>query len=281
MSLPIGPALWPAFWALGTNIDSVGWPMSGEIDYMENVPASGHLGPTAIRSTIHGGNSDSSCYCGGKGLGKDYTFPAGAPNGPTVTTFHTYGAIWSSNMIQFYVDDPAKVFFVVTASDVPSGLNWDHNHPFFLILNLAVGGTDSWPGPPDNVTPSPAIMTVDYVRAYTSSVVAGPTMTGPAVTVKAGESTTSALNLKSAAGSGRVYLSCTTNAPNSTCSVTSGDALNPHTVDFGLAATGTATITVSKMTNTPGKYSVTVNAFTVSNATGTPDSTATIPLSVE
>jgi beta-glucanase (GH16 family) len=281
MSLPTGPALWPAFWALGTNIDSIGWPMSGEIDYMENVPASGHLGPTAIRSTIHGGNSDSSCYCGGKGLGQDYTFPASDPNGPTVTTFHTYGAIWSANMIQFYVDDPARVFFVLTASDIPSGFTWQYNHPFFQILNLAVGGTDSWPGPPDSSTPSPAVMRVDYVRAYTPSAVAGPSMTAPAISVKAGESATSGLSLKTVAGSGRVYLTCTTDAPQATCNVSSNDALNPHTVDFSHAATARATITVTTTTNTTGNYSVTVNAFTVSNATGAPDSTATIPLRLD
>ncbi len=281
MSLPIGPALWPAFWALGTNIDSVGWPMSGEIDYMENVPASGHLGPTAIRSTIHGGNSDSSCYCGGQGLGKNYTFPASDPNGPNVTTFHTYGAIWSANMIQFYVDDPANVFFVVTASDVPSGLAWEHNHPFFLILNLAVGGTDSWPGPPDGSTPSPAIMTVDYVRVYAPSEIAGPSITGPAISVKAGQSATSALSLKSVVGSGRVYLTCATNAPQARCAVGSNDALNPHTVDFSRAGTGTATITVTTTAESVGNYSITVNTFTVSNATGTPDSTVRIPLGVQ
>jgi beta-glucanase (GH16 family) len=286
MSLPVGPALWPAFWALGTNIDSVGWPMSGEIDYMENVPASGHLGPRAIRSTIHGGNSDSSCYCGGNGLGKDYRFSAGDRKGPTVTTFHTYGGIWSTNMLQFYVDDPANIFFVITASDVPSGLNWDHNHPFFLLLNLAVGGTDSWPGPPDSSTPSPAVMAVDYVRAYTPSVVAGPKMTGPAIHVAAGKSGTSTLSLKSAAGSGRVYLTCTTNAAQAACVVSSTDALNPHTVDFSWVATATATVTVTTTGNTspvgaPGSYFVTVNAFTVSNTTGSPDSTATIPLHIK
>lgn len=250
MSLPIGAGLWPAFWALGTNIGSVGWPMSGEIDYMENVPASGNLGPTEIRSTIHGGNSASSCYCGGNGIGQSYTFPATDPNGTTVTTFHTYGAIWSANMIQFYVDGPSNVFFVVTASDIPAGFTWEYNHPFFLLLNLAVGGTGSWPGPPDSSTPSPAVMQVDYVRVYTASAVAGPSMTAPALNVSAGQSGTSSLSLNSTAGSGRVYLSCTTNAPKATCSVASNDALNPHTVDFSQSATATATVTVTTTANT-------------------------------
>jgi beta-glucanase (GH16 family) len=293
--LPVGPALWPAFWALGTNIDAIGWPMSGEIDYMENVPASGHLGPNTIRSTIHGGNSDSICYCGGNGIGKNYIFPANNPDGATVTTFHTYGAIWSANMIQFYVDDPASVFFVVTASDIPSGFTWQYNHPFFLILNLAVGGTRSWPGPPDGSTPSPAVMQVDYVRAYIPSSVAGPTMTAPAISVPAGQPGTSNLSLSSVSGSGRVYLTCTTDAPNASCAVTSNDPLNPHTVDFGRSAGGTATITVTTVANptaretsgahnrTPaGNYRATVSAFTVSNnSEGHPDSNISIPLNIE
>jgi beta-glucanase (GH16 family) len=352
MSLPVGAGLWPAYWALGTNIDSVGWPATGEIDFMENVPASGGLGPKAIASTLHGGVSSTNCYCGGNGLSKHFTFP----NAEDVTTFHAYGAIWSTNMVQFYVDDPTNIFFVQTASDVPSGLTWDFNHPFFVLLNLAVGGTGSFPGPPDSGTPSPATMLVDYVRAYTPSAVAGPTMNGPAITVTAGQTGTSAVSLSSVAGSGRVYLTCTTTAPKANCSVNSGDALNAYTVDFSHSATGSAMVSVTTTANTAasifptagswllplfllgtatlafivcaghprrpgyrlrpqlatagliftaallascggsgsgtsggtppdngtpsGTYSVTVSAYTVSNSSGTPDSTGTISLTV-
>ena len=76
MMLPVGPGIWPAFWALGTNISTVGWPTCGEIDYMENVPAQGGLGPTKISSTLHG-----SGYSGDKGLPKKYTFPNGDVTG--------------------------------------------------------------------------------------------------------------------------------------------------------------------------------------------------------
>lgn len=357
MSLPIGAGLWPAYWALGNNISSVGWPTSGEIDFMENVPASGNLGPTKIQSTLHGGNSSSDCYCGSNGLGLPYTFP----NNSDVTTFHSYGAIWSTNMVQFYVDDPTNIFFVRTASDLPSGMTWDFNHPFYLLLNLAVGGTGSWPGPPDSSTPSPAVMTVDYVRYYTPSAVAGPAMTGSAISVKAGSPANSTVNLTSTSGSGRAYLSCTTSAPKATCAINSGDALNQYTVDFSQSSTGTATVNVTTTSNAaaslspnsdsnkhiflastfsalgfvlvsivivptkwgrnlrncfggaglmlalvmnpgcgggsgststagggggtstgtaPGNYTVTVNAYTVSNATGNPDTTASIALTV-
>ena len=244
MMLPVGPGIWPAYWALGNNISSVGWPTSGEIDFMENVPSSGGLGPTAIRSTIHGGNSSSSCYCGANGIGAPYTFPSNDPNGTDVTSFHAYGAIWSPNMIQFYVDNPTNIFFVVTASDIPSTQQWDFNHPFFLLLNLAVGGTGSWPGPPDTSTPNPAVMTVDYVRWYQPSPLAGPTMTASPITLAAGAGS-STVSLTSTNGTGRVYLSCTTTAPNASCSIKSPDPLNPNTVDFSNTAGGTATVSVT------------------------------------
>jgi beta-glucanase (GH16 family) len=342
MQLPIGPGLWPAFWALGTDITTVGWPTSGETDYMENVPASSGLGPTEIRSTIHGPG-----YSGGNGLGQSYTLPNG---GQVNTAFHTYGAIWSPNMIQFYVDDPTKVFFVRTASDIPAGTQWPFNANFFLLLNLAVGGTGSWPGPPDNTTPNPAVMLVDYVHAYTPSSVAGPTMSGTSINLTAGQAGQSTVILNSTAGSGRVYLSCTTTAPKATCSVASSDSLNPYTVDFSNSATGSATVSVTTTANTagllgvpksdfkvatalaatlfifglvlaprgsirrfrqriagagllcvlmvfpncggtsggggvgggttPGSYNITVNAYTVSNTSGNPDSTANISLKV-
>lgn len=250
MSLPLGPGLWPAFWALGANITTVGWPASGEIDYMENVPLSSGLGPSTISSTLHGGYGPSDCYCGGNGLGQRYTFPATDPNGPDVTSFHTYGAIWSPNMVQFYVDDPTNVFFVRTAADVPSGFTWDYNHPFFLLLNLAVGGTGSWPGPPDNTTPNPAVMTVDYVRVYTASQVPPPTMTAPSISITAGSTGSSIVSLNSTSGTGRVYLSCSTNAPKATCTVNTTDSLDQYTVDLSSASSATATISVSTTANT-------------------------------
>lgn len=362
IALPIGPGIWPAYWALGNNISSVGWPVSGEIDFMENVPAFGNLGPNTIKSTLHGGNSSSNCYCGGNGLGQSYTFPSNDVNGTDVTTFHTYGAIWSANMVQFYVDDPTNIFLVRTASDVPAGMSWDFNHPFYALLNLAIGGTGSWPGPPDNTTPSPAVMTVDYVRWYQPAAITGPSMSGTAVTTNAGVAASSSISLNSSIGSGRVYLTCTTTAPKATCAINSTDPLNPYTVDFSTSASASATANVTTTSDsaavfepnrelnkrailagsfevfgfflvsmvllprkwgrrlqqglggaglmlvlflhpgcgggssssttggggsgggngtTPGNYTVTVNAYTVSNSSGNPDSTTSpIPLTV-
>jgi beta-glucanase (GH16 family) len=246
MKLPIGAGLWPAFWALGTNIGTVGWPNCGEQDYMENIPASAGQGPTIISSTLHG-----PTYSGGNGLGKRFTFP----NGEQVdTAYHTYGAIWSPSMVQFYVDDPSHVFFVRTASDVPGGASqWAFNHPFFLLLNLAVGGTGSWPGPPDNTTPNPAVMLVDYVRQYTATPVTSPSLGNPApIMVKAGATSgnTSTVHLTSADDIGRVYLSCATNAPNASCTVVTADALDVYTVDFSQSLTANATVTITTAPNT-------------------------------
>ncbi len=154
--LPAAAGLWPAFWLLGVSTE--GWPSCGEIDVMENVPGNvpGGLGPNAVKSTIHGPG-----YSGVDGLGKTREFPGG---GRVDDEFHVYGTIWSPGKVQFYVDDWTKPFLTLTPRDVPKGRLWVYEHPFFVILNLAVGG--SWPRDPDATTPNPAKMYVDYVRAY-------------------------------------------------------------------------------------------------------------------
>ena len=244
MQLPTGPGLWPAFWALGTDISSTNWPACGETDYMENVPASGGLGPGIIKSTIHGPG-----YSGSNGLGQTYSFP----NGGQVSDFHTYGGIWSANMVQFYVDDPSNIFFIRTAADIPQGDAWPFNASFFLLLNLAVGGTGSWPGPPDSTTPSPALMRVNYVRAYTASNVAPPTMTGVSpIVVKAGATTgnSSTLHPSLTTGTGYVYFSCSTTAPKASCAISTTDPLNTYVVNSSAAAPESVTVSVSTAANT-------------------------------
>jgi beta-glucanase (GH16 family) len=244
MKLPVGAGLWPAFWMLGSNISTVGWPASGEIDFMENVPASANppLGPTAIRSTIH-----VPGYSGGNGLGQNFTFPNG---GRVDTDYHLYGAIWSPYMIQFYVDDPANPFFIRTESDLPSSTPWVFNNRFFFLLNLAVGG--SWPGPPDATTPNPAQVLVDYVRVYQPSTIAGPTISASPMTVNAGNSAGTTVNLTSTAATGRVYLICSGAPQNATCS------LDPFIINFSNSSSQTTTLTVTTTARRPGLRSFSV-----------------------
>jgi beta-glucanase (GH16 family) len=154
MKLVPGAGFWPAFWMLGSNIGSVGWPTCGEQDIMEWVP---HYTPTTTSSTIHGPG-----YSGANGIGSRFTFP----NGGRIddAAYHTYGVIWSQDKMEFYRDDWTKPFFTVTSSNIPAGTQWVFNHPFFLLLNFAIGG--GFPGPPDASSPSPADVLVDYVRVY-------------------------------------------------------------------------------------------------------------------
>jgi len=244
MMLPVGAGIWPAFWALGANVDGnhfgnavSPWPDCGEMDYMENVPERGGLGVHRFRSTLH-----QKVATGLFSRGQTYAFPDG-----DVTAYHVYGAVWSPNMVQFYLDDPAKVFFVHTAAGIPPDGTFAFNHSFFLLLNLAIGGDGSWPGPTDASTPNPAVMTVDYVRLYRPSVVPAPQFSSPAaIVVKAGATTgnRTALSVREPAGSGRVFLSCSTDAPEAACAVMTTDALNSSTLDFSASSVGTATVTV-------------------------------------
>jgi beta-glucanase (GH16 family) len=233
IKLPSATGLWPAFWMLGTNVGTVGWPASGEIDIMENV-LTAPLGANKIASTIHGPG-----YSGGNGISKQYAFPN---NGRVDDGYHIYGAIWSPYLIQFYVDDPTNIFQVIPATAIPSGTQWVYNNPFFLILNLAVGG--DWPGPPDSSTPNPSQMLVDYVRVYKTATVRGPTMTVGSMSITAGQTGTSTLNLTSAVGTGKVYLTCSNAPSNSTCSI------SPNYVDFSNSATVTATVSLATQAHT-------------------------------
>lgn len=151
IKVPSGQGLWPAFWLLGDNIKSEGWPSCGEIDIMENKEAS------AIHGTIHGPG-----YSGGNGRSAVYTLATGHR---FADDFHIFAVEWEPNSIRFYVDN--DLYATRTPADLPKGAHWVFDHPFFIILNLAVGG--KWPGPPDFTTPFPAYMLVDYVRVYRRS----------------------------------------------------------------------------------------------------------------
>jgi len=148
LKLPFGQGIWPAFWMLGGNIDTVNWPNSGEIDIMEHVGKE----PNNVYGTIHGPG-----YSGANGIGKVFTQTT-----PFSETFHTYAVEWQPNVIRWYVD--GTLYQTRTPADLPPDAQWVFDHPFFIIMNLAVGGY--WPGYPDGSTQFPQQMIVDYVRVY-------------------------------------------------------------------------------------------------------------------
>jgi beta-glucanase (GH16 family) len=271
MKLPVGAGLWPAFWMIGSNYGAVDWPECGSVDFMENVfnpKNSSNLGPSSIRSTIHGPG-----YFGGNGIFENFFFPNG---GRVDDGFHVYGVIWSPNMIQFYVDDPANVFFVRTASDIPAGARWVFNNPFRLVFNLAVGG--QWPGSPDESTPNPSGLLIDYVRVYKIPQVPGPVMKAEPVILRTGSSGGTMLSLSSRGETGRVYLSCSGAPVNTSCSLAThvADFTNSPKQEVGVSIS-TGSITGTQQYVTPlGDYALTVTAQTMSGAT----SSVVIPLRV-
>jgi beta-glucanase (GH16 family) len=149
IQLPIGKAIWPAFWLLGDNPEKAEWPDYGEIDILEAIGA-----PDIIYSTIHGPG-----YSGRQGITTKFPLPAGES---VNTGFHLYAVEWTPNDIKFFFDD--HLIAHRTPDDLPAFTTWVFDHPFYIILNLAVGGF--WPGKPDNTTVFPQQMLVDYVRVY-------------------------------------------------------------------------------------------------------------------
>lgn len=149
IKLPIGNGIWPAFWVLGANFSSVGWPACGEIDIMENKGAE----PSINYGSLHGPG-----YSGKSSLTATYRLPEGRFS----DQFHVFALEWEPNVLRFYVDD--KLFSTRTAAGMPSGKPWVFDHPFFIILDVAAGG--NFGGSPDQSTIFPQKMLVDYVRVY-------------------------------------------------------------------------------------------------------------------
>ena len=145
MKLPYGQGLWPAFWLLGAEGGS--WPACGEIDILENLGRE----PSIAHGTMHGPG-----YSGSAGPGAAYTLPGDAKFSDD---FHTFAIEWETDAIRWYVD--GALYSTKTPADIGSN-TWVFNHPFFFILNVAVGG--EWPGDPDGTTVFPQTMVVDYVR---------------------------------------------------------------------------------------------------------------------
>ncbi len=156
--VPTAPGLWPAFWMLGSNVNTqdafgntISWPLCGEMDIMEQIG----LHPNVNYGTLHGPG-----YSGSNGLGGTYTLPSGN----FADAYHTFDIEWEPSVVRFYVD--GNLYETHTAADVPNGPYWwVYNHPFFILLNQAVGNNANWPGTPDP-TKYPQTMLVDYVHVF-------------------------------------------------------------------------------------------------------------------
>jgi beta-glucanase (GH16 family) len=149
IQLPTGKGIWPAFWLLGEDHETTHWPDCGEIDILETIGA-----PGSMYSTIHGPG-----YSGGKGPSTKYLLPAGQQ---VDNAFHLYAVEWSPKDLRFFFDN--HLIVERTPADLPPNTKWVYDHPFYVLLNLAVGG--NWPGNPDDTTVFPQHMLVDYVRVY-------------------------------------------------------------------------------------------------------------------
>ncbi len=156
IKLPSGQGIWPAFWMLGTDITTAGWPQCGEVDIMENIGKE----PGTNHGSVHGPG-----YSGGSAVTATYALPGGRR---LSDDFHTFAVQWSKGSVSFYVD--AVSYGTVTTASIPKTAQWVFDNPFFLLLNVAVGG--NFPGAPNATTQFPQDMLIDYVRIYQQQTIA-------------------------------------------------------------------------------------------------------------
>ena len=148
IQLPRGQGIWPAFWMLGADFDDVGWPQCGEIDIMEYRGQQ----PWIVHGSLHGPG-----YSAGNAVTEEYVLPG---TGDFFDDFHLFRVDWTPTDIAWFVD--GELYQYRQLDELPGENVYDN--PFFLILNLAVGGT--FVGSPDETTTFPQTMLVDFVRVY-------------------------------------------------------------------------------------------------------------------
>jgi beta-glucanase (GH16 family) len=147
LAVPKGQGLWPAFWMLGANFPNTLWPECGEIDIMEHINTE-----DTVYGTMHWDNGDHAMYGGSSPVSN-------------MADFHIYSIEWTPYHIRWFVDD-----IQFWEGNIENSINSteEFHKPFFMILNLAVGGT--WPGDPDGGTVFPAQYQIDYVRVYQETI---------------------------------------------------------------------------------------------------------------
>ncbi|HEX4115447.1 MAG TPA: glycoside hydrolase family 16 protein [Solirubrobacteraceae bacterium] len=150
IQVPAGKGMWPSFWLLGSEgyASENSWPGCGEIDAMEVLGSE----PNVVNGTLHGPWPFAPKGEGG----------TASSSTPLSAGFHVYGVEWAPQQISFLLD--GAIYKTITPADLPTGAAWPFDHPFFLLLNLAVGG--DWPGAPNASTQFPAHMLVDWVRVW-------------------------------------------------------------------------------------------------------------------
>ncbi len=147
INLPEGQGMWPAFWMLGADFPEIGWPETGEIDIMEYIGAE----PRSIHGTVHGPE-----YYGSGGLGARFI-----NDEPVADDFHVFGIEWQPEIIRWTFN--GEVYHELDPERLYGG-TWVFDDDFFMLINVAVGGT--WPGSPDETTVFPQEMLMDWVRIY-------------------------------------------------------------------------------------------------------------------
>ena len=142
IKIPVGQGFWPAFWMLGSNIDTIDWPACGEVDIMEHINTD-----SLLYGTLHWDNN------GHVQKGDTLVY--------SPSDYHVYSVEWDSSSIRWYLDD--KQYHQVNISNNVNSTDEFHK-PFYILLNLALGG--DWPGQKIDDSKLPAKMYVDYVRVY-------------------------------------------------------------------------------------------------------------------
>ena len=276
VQMPYGDGIWPAFWMLGTNINTgTAWPNCGETDIMENI------GNAADQPINHG-----SLHAPNWNPTNTYTLPGGALYH---NAYHTFGVLWQANQIDFYVDGTDYETQTLAGATGVGG-TWEFNSTMFFLLNMAVGG--NYPHSPDASTSFPQTMLVDYVRVYepntptvTPNASATSTPTKTASTTSTVTATPSATPTASSTAT-RTNTVANTATPTSTKTATATGSMTPTaslTASRTSTATNTSTITYSRTpttTTTPvptaSMTSTTSSTLTVTpSATDSPTPTAT------